>query len=243
MIKKILFLLTLLLTTKILSSQENKYYETNSQHTGTIKDSYNETVLLVPNGKKLLIRQKTNNDTISSYLCSSIDPIIRDGITKIFYESNILHYIKFYHDNKLDGQMTRFYKNGKIMSIITFDRDSILSKQSFNNKGQEIDYINDSSEPRFKNESINYFRRFFQNNITYPEEAMVNSKSARLTIKFTISESCKVENIEILGTKEPIFINEVVRVLMSTNGNWIPAMKFGEPFNYTFSMTTNFIVN
>jgi hypothetical protein len=236
---KICILMTLVFLTNNLSSQEVKYFNIKGKQVNIKKASYSETIIEQSNGHKLLVRQRINKDTIGCYSYSSLDPLTRDGITKLFYKSGTLKYIKTYHDNILDGQITRFYEDGKIESIVLLYRDSILSKKSFDKTGKEIMYVFDGKPPRFKNKDMENFRIFLMQNVNYPQIPIDNKISRICKVSFSITNIGHVIDIDVKTDIIP-FKNEIIKVIKSTDGHWIIGEMYGEHYKMNLNLNLNF---
>jgi antitoxin component YwqK of YwqJK toxin-antitoxin module len=240
MIIRTLLLICFILETTTLYAQQIQYFDKTGNKTDQTKAFYFEKILTIDSHRFFNVRQNMNGDTLSTITCSSLDPIIRDGITKLYYKNGKLHYLKTYSDNKLNSTLKRFYESGQIMSIVEFSLDSVLNKCSFNEKGNEIEYINDSIAPKFMNNSIDSFRSYLLKNFYYPERAIKKHKTGKFKVGFTITESGQIDNITIIGEEIPEFKNEITRVIYSTNGKWIAGLSYGEPSRIKYSMTINF---
>jgi len=241
MIKSIVSFLLLSAIQSNLFSQHIKYYdgkgsETNLEHAMII-----ETTNKFATDNYLVVKQKTNKDTISSIQYSSLNPLVRNGLTKLYNKKGSLDYSKHYIFNKLDGRLIRYYENGKIMSVVDMVQDSVISARSYNSKGKEIAYVDDLSKPVFMNKPIEYFRQYLAQNIHYPDSAAEAREKGRFRIEFKISESGSIYEIKLIGGDfVPALANEVIRVIKSTDGKWAPANKFGESITYKYSFFTNF---
>ena len=234
--------MTLVFLTINLSSQEVKYFNIKGKQVDNKKASYSETVYELSDKHKVLVRQRINKDTIACYSCSSLDPLTRNGITKLFYKSGTPQYIKTYHDNLLDGQTTRLYEDGKIESIVFLHRDSIISKKSFDKTGNEITYVFDEIPPRYKNKDIDNFRAFLMQNINYPQITIDNKISGICKVSFSISNLGRVIDIDVKTDILP-FKNEIIKVIKSTDGDWIPGEMYGEHYKMSLNLNLNFNTN
>jgi len=239
MITRFVFPIFLILITNIVTPQEVRYFNEK----GPVKDSkhatYFETITKSSENQICSVKQKMNSDTLS-YICySSLSPLTRNGVTKIYYNSGKPQYIKNYKNNKLEGKTIRFYEDGKIESIITLAQDSVLSEKSFDKKGNEIKYLFDWVAPKYKNKTIDYFRNYLLSNISYPQRAIDRSISDKCNVAFIINENGNVIDIDVQTDIVP-FKEEIVKAIQKTNGKWIPGERYGERFKSKFTMTINF---
>jgi antitoxin component YwqK of YwqJK toxin-antitoxin module len=239
---KFTFSLILLFVTKIISSQDIKFYDKNGKVTNEKKASYFETVIKLSDYHFCSIKQKMNKDTISYFTYSSLSPLTRDGFTKIFYESGMPHYIKNYKNNKLEGKTVQYYEDGTIKSRITLLQDSAISKNSFDKNGKEIKYVSDEIPPKYKNKSIDGFRYYLLNNVNYPQLAIDYNLSERCKVEFWIAENGNVQDIDVQTEVVP-FKNEIIKTIQKTDGKWIPGERYGETIKSKITMTINFSSN
>ena len=221
-------------------SQQSKSFEKDGNETDKNKADYFKKILQIDTEEFCIVTQNKNGDTLSTISCSSSDPIVREGITRLYYGNGKISYLKTYSSNKLNGTLKRFYESGQIMSIVEFSLDSVIKKSSFSEKVIEIDYIDDSVAPEFMKKSIDSFRSYLLENFQYPKSAIKKKKSGKFNIGFTITESGSIVDIAITGEEIPELRNEITRVLKSTNNMWVSGFIYGEPTRIKYSMTINF---
>ena len=234
--------LLLLLLANIATSQDIKFYNEHGKLTNAKKASYFETVIRLTDNHLCSIKQKMNKDTISYSTYSSLSPMTRDGITKIFYDSGTPHYIKNYKNNKLEGKTISYYEDGKIKSIITLTQDSAINEKSFDKNGNEIKYLFDGIPPLYKNKPIDNFRYYLLYNINYPQLAIDYNISDKCKVEFSIDENGNVHDIDVQTDIVP-FKNEIIKTIQKTDGKWIPGERYGETFITKFSLTIDFSTN
>jgi hypothetical protein len=234
------FLLSIfLLNSALIISQHIKYLDNKWNQVDRKNASYIETTYFLPNDQKLIVKQNIKNDTLFLYNYLNKDTFIRNGITKIYYPSGKIHYIKNYSNDKLDGTMIRFYEDQKIMSIVIFQKDSIQSAESKDQNGKKIEYIHDRIPPKYNNKPNDEFRRYFMKNLRLPPEALDYKISERCDIKFTVTRTGNIENIEINSIFAP-YKEEITRVLMKTNGKWNPGSLYGELIDQEMTFFVSF---
>jgi hypothetical protein len=237
--KYFIFLLVFSLNSILSYSQEIRYLDKKGNQVNRRRASIIESTFNPNSNHILLIKQNKKNDTISYSNNSIKDSLVRDGITGIFYPSGKLHYKKNYADNKLNGQTICYYENGFIKSIILFRSDSIISAKSYGITGEPIEFVPDLEQPRFSNGSIDKFRQYIYFNVNYPIIATKYKISAKCSIKFTITKTGLVKNIEVDTPIIP-FKNEIIRVLKKTDGKWKSGKQYGELEDQNIIFDINF---
>jgi TonB family protein len=103
----------------------------------------------------------------------------------------------------------------------------------------------DPSEPQFvfveeqamfQGGSLDQFRQWVQQNLSYPADAVQKGQSGRITIQFSVSSKGKVGNVKILrGSGVPSLDNEAVRLILSSP-IWKPARQKGSNVAQQFVM-------
>ena len=75
----------------------------------------------------------------------------------------------------------------------------------------------------------------------YPEEALENGCQGKVVLTFTVDRNGNPINIQCLDTTvNDILINELIRVIKTTNGKWTPAYNDGKKVNMTYSVPFTF---
>ena len=82
-------------------------------------------------------------------------------------------------------------------------------------------------------------RKFIARNVKYPSEARVNGIQGKVFVKFVVSKTGEVTNINIARSVDPHLDAEAVRVLANLP-KWKPGTIKGEPVNVSFTVPINF---
>ena len=97
--------------------------------------------------------------------------------------------------------------------------------------------------PKFMGRDPNTFSSWIQRNMIYPQSAVQNRISGRIQVYFEISSTGEVVNIQILKGLTSELDNEVIRVILSSNGLWTPGRQRGRPVKVQFNFPINFVLN
>ena len=97
--------------------------------------------------------------------------------------------------------------------------------------------------PKFMGRDPNTFSSWIQRNMVYPQSAVQNRISGRIQIYFEISSTGQVVNVQVLKGLTTELDNEVVRVILSSNGLWTPGRQRGRPVKVQFNFPINFVLN
>jgi TonB family protein len=84
--------------------------------------------------------------------------------------------------------------------------------------------------PNFKG-GMTALSQFITNQIKYPPKALDKGISGKVLIDFVVDTAGKVSNISCPNAdkQHPDLIDEAIRVVKLTNGQWIPASNNGKP--------------
>lgn len=94
--------------------------------------------------------------------------------------------------------------------------------------------------PSFAGGDFNTFRTWFGGEFKYPAIAVENGIQGRVVVKFVIEKDGKLTNIEFLQSPDPIFNDEVIRVL-KMSPKWTPGYQGDKPVrvSYVFPIILN----
>ncbi len=100
-------------------------------------------------------------------------------------------------------------------------------------------YVFVDEQAVFMGGTLEKFRDWVQQNVKYPDEALKNGISGRVTVQFAVNSKGEVGNIKILRGVDPLLDAEVVRAL-ETSPDWIPAKVKGIQVKQQFVMPVIF---
>jgi protein TonB len=83
--------------------------------------------------------------------------------------------------------------------------------------------------------------KYINENINYPENALINNIQGRVILKFVVNANGSVDRIEILRGIDPSLDNEAVRVA-SILPHFIPGRQNGIPVPVWFTLPVSFII-
>jgi protein TonB len=87
--------------------------------------------------------------------------------------------------------------------------------------------------PSFAGGDLNTFRTWFGGEFKYPAIAAENGIQGRVVVKFVIEKDGKLTNIEFLQSPDPVFNEEVIRVLKKSP-KWSPGYQQDRPVRVTY---------
>ena len=93
--------------------------------------------------------------------------------------------------------------------------------------------------PSFKNSDLTAFRKFVQENLSYPKEAKVKGIEGRVFVQFVVSSEGYVKNVKVIQGIDPLLDAEAVRVIQSSP-QWSPGENRGERVAVRLTMPVDF---
>ena len=117
----------------------------------------------------------------------------------------------------------------------TWTNDSTeIVKYSDSVTGLLIHYADE--KPRFEGQDANYFSKWVRERLTYPEAALEDAATGRVTLKFKIDMFGNLEDVKVLRGRHPA-LDSVAFNVVSSSPKWEPAEdRMGNPWIvvYTF---------
>ena len=101
--------------------------------------------------------------------------------------------------------------------------------------------INYSEEkPKFEGQDANHFSKWVQERLTYPEAALEDAATGRVTLKFKIDMFGNLEDVKVLRGRHPALDSVAVNVV-SSSPKWEPAKnRIGDPCYVVYSFPVIF---
>lgn len=94
-------------------------------------------------------------------------------------------------------------------------------------------------KPSFMGGDANYFSKWVNENLVYPEIAKENGVQGRVTLQFTIRKDGTITNVKVLRGVEPSLDKEAVRVVLMSP-KWKPGMQDDRPVSVTYTFPVIF---
>ena len=93
--------------------------------------------------------------------------------------------------------------------------------------------------PSFRGGDLNDFRTWVQMRVRMPEEALEKQLQGRVVATFTIEKNGTLDDIRILRSPDPLFSDEVVRVLKGSD-KWTPGTQKGKAVRVKYTLPIDF---
>lgn len=93
--------------------------------------------------------------------------------------------------------------------------------------------------PKFGKRDVNAFSKWVTSQLVYPEGARRSRIEGTVLVRFTVSKTGQIEDVEVLESVSWDIDMEAVRVVNSSP-KWTPGMKMGRPEKYIYTLPVAF---
>lgn len=101
-------------------------------------------------------------------------------------------------------------------------------------------YFSLDKDPSFQGEDPNYFHKWVNARLVYPEQSMYAESAGKVVLSFIIDKSGKLTDITVLETSGDSFLDgEAIRVV-SLSPDWTPGVLKGKPVSVRYSFPVIF---
>lgn len=189
---------------------------------------------------------------------------VKAGICKYYYENGKLQYEECYDGyGQKEGTYRTYYKNGQLESSYTYKDGQkhgifkeFLEDGKLRNEGkyengelsitdEEIEerrksntYAELDQKPQFKG-GEGAMLRFIGANLKYPTVAVDNNLQGTVTVRFVVSNTGDIKNVEVVKGFHILCEKEAVRVVKMMP-KWIPAKYKGQNVSVYYSLPIKF---
>jgi len=94
-------------------------------------------------------------------------------------------------------------------------------------------------KPKFMDGDENEFSKWVSSKIVYPQSAIDNGVSGKVTLEFTVSATGAVTNVSVLRGLDAALDKEAIRVV-SSSPKWTPGKQRGKPVPVSFQFPVTF---
>mgnify|MGYP002512634151 FL=1 len=101
-----------------------------------------------------------------------------------------------------------------------------------------MEYVNERA--RFEGQEAKYFSKWVRERLTYPEVALEDAATGRVTLKFKIDMFGNLEDVKVLRGRHPA-LDSLAFNVVSSSPKWTPAENFvGDPMSVTYTFPVIF---
>lgn len=209
-----------------------KFYDRNGLEVSEEEAVFREAATDLDNGLKSVARFNYRGDTLEIVTCVSVDPEIREGITREF-KNGILKRKVEYSNNQVSGYITEYNPEGDPKSISLVLNDTIRALL-FSETDEGATYSNSQffssveKTPSFKKGDLSSFRDWVQKRLRYPAEAEKRGLQGKVYLSFIVDTDGSLSNVTVLYGSHPLLDDEALRVVNSSP-KWTPGYSSGNP--------------
>jgi TonB family protein len=140
----------------------------------------------------------------------------------------------FFFTNSAD-----FVKASNSKELANIEQEDTLKSEVDKIKDGESIYFKVEKMPRFQGKESSHFRKFIAENMKYPEEAVKNKLSGKVSLSFTIDKKGNLVDAEVIRSAHPVLDAEALRVA-NLSPKWEPGEEKGEEVNVCFTFPVVF---
>jgi TonB family protein len=166
---------------------------------------------------------------------------IKNGYYKEWYPSGKTKINSYYVEDKLEGDLTMYFRNGIISRSEKWKKGECLSGDCFNEKGEKVEYLPYRQLPTF-NGGISALYKYIGKNLKYPSSMARKGIQGVVKIRFVIGRKGDVTDVTVLQGVNPDLDKEAVRIV-SQMPKWNPGSFDGRPASYYFVIPIHFRVS
>ena len=93
--------------------------------------------------------------------------------------------------------------------------------------------------PTFQGGDLNTFRQWVQKQLRYPQIALENNITGRVTLQFVIEKDGRLTGIKVLASPDASLSEEAIRVVQSSP-KWTPGKQCNQPVRVSFTLPVMF---
>ncbi len=187
--------------------------------------------------------QKTyfiSGNTESEIYISNDKEKFKNGLEIKWYENGrIKRYINYINDT-IDGSLNTFWENGNPKRQDIYKMGKLVEGKCFDFEGNEINYYNYEILPEFIGGTKALYS-YIKKEIHYPEEALENKHTGRVTVSFVVSETGKIREEKIFNGGEECLNIEALRIVENMP-KWNPGQVDGEYVSMRIGIPILFLI-
>lgn len=138
------------------------------------------------------------------------------------------------NDTKISGNIdfAEFSDDAEIVQQVETTHEVIEDDQPF---------VIAETMPKFQGGDLAVFRKWVQENVRFPQIALENGISGKVTLQFVIERDGRLTNIEVLQSPDRSLSEEAVRVL-NKSPKWSPGKQRNQPVRIKYTLPVEFRV-
>lgn len=161
-----------------------------------------------------------------------------DGPVKTWKQDGTIELEAQYSKGEKHGYFITYFDNGQMIRKDLYEHGILIEGQCFNRDGTFAEYFPYIVSPRFTG-GPSELRKYIEKNLKYPKIAEKQAKEAVILVIFTVDETGKVKDPQIVHGDLDSFNEEALRLVASFPA-WIPGLIDGRPCTLQMSIPIEF---
>lgn len=212
---------------KVLNKQTAEFYEI------VLHDSIDSNKVIL---KSYFISGKIQSET--NY--SNFKNKILDGKSRKYLENGQILFEMDYKNNLRNGQLLRYWPNGKLKRIDIYENDKLVNGRCLDSIGNELKYFEYEKMPEFPG-GVQALKKYLRLSVNYPKAALDKKIQGKVFVGFVVNTDGSLANVSIVrGVSFPLD-REAMRVVQSMP-RWIPGQQDGINVRVSFTLPINFVL-
>ncbi len=162
-----------------------------------------------------------------------------DGQSYRYFESGIVESKGTYKDGKIDGEWTWYYENGQIATKEKYANGQLESLECFDSTGMATGSNCAINRPPAIKGRYGGVEKYIKDSLRFPAEAALKEVEGYVAVKFNVTKKGEISEPVILGSPDPLFSQEAIRVIKSIPA-WYPAIWHNRVVEYTYTLNIPF---
>lgn len=125
--------------------------------------------------------------------------------------------------------------NCRMLAAKLFPRDSVYEKFFVDDEP----FLSSEQMPIFQGGGLEKFRNWVQQNVKFPQFALMNGIQGRVTLTFVIERDGRLTDIQVLQSPDRSLSEEAIRVL-SKSPKWLPGLQQNTPVRVKYTLPVDF---
>jgi len=146
-----------------------------------------------------------------------------------------------FQNNKIHGQLLTYWDNGNSKRIDNYKNGKLIEGKCFSSAGEDTTYYDFETMPEFPGGEIKLFN-YLRREIKYPVLSREKGIEGQVVVRFIISKSGAVSEVEIIQSVNNELDREAMRVV-SNMPDWKPGVHDGEPVDVIYNLPIKFTLN
>lgn len=162
------------------------------------------------------------------------------GLYAAWFSNGAPSEIGRYKDFKRNGKWAYYHANGKMSSLESYNNDSLISFQYFDEDGVQMSETTSRNTEALFPKGDRGWNNYLGNNLHYPGNVTIaHSDHIVVVVEFTIDENGNIINSEVIIPVHSSFDNEALRAI-SQCPKWSPAIAHNRRVSQTMSFPIKF---